>query len=639
MGKTVGPGAGSWWTTRHDDGIGPPSAKRGTGSHRRYFGIKVAFGWAVYGKYRANAMIVIENVEQFGEWLEDKPPDVSAVFSAVFITRASLRIMPLVVGELDGRRKAGADVVMPVFRALAAAWTVGAWPDRATEAQDAARKAAFAAGGAEALSKNADAKVVASTVGYAADVAANAVGPPDAGALAARISGATGSTTTFWTSLQNDVATFEEARQTVAPPALSLALWGDGGARQAAALLARTSLWQGDMPRTLAAAWDKLKAHLIAADEGWDVWIGWYESRLHSHPEPDKALEVARVLIPDADWERGPAHVNRVIAELIEKHTLVSLIPQPSLDPPAAQVLVRLESLIPPPLPDPLPSPVRFEIRDEAVHKAPHPAPVPPDERRAGAESAWTALRQLLDDLAESSAGQNHPRIGRILNRCRSALGDEYQQMDVVMLGVHASRVDQIAQRADDILMEEDAANLVAFNVQLRLFLGQFPEWSEYERGIADRFGSDEAEQKAVSDASDAVQAMRHEAPDLLAPDAVDALTELEEEATPETDADDPGAPAPPANRRSFLRACRDLFVKLSDVVVTHARRGIERGIERHFEAATAGALFAASTWLLALATGLPAEFGWLSGIVTYLARILGASSNGRPKNGNPPSD
>ena len=613
----VGPGAGSWWTTGHDDGIGPPSAKRGTGSHWRYFGIKVAFGWAVYGKYRTKAMTVIESAEQFGEWLEDKPHDVSAVF----ITRASLRIMPLVVGELDGRRKAGADavmpvfralaaprlrhrpradVVMPVFRALAAAWTVNAWPDRATEAQDAAGKGAYAAGGAEALSKNADAEVVSSTAGYAADVAANAVGPPDAGALAARISGATGSTTTFWTSLQNDVATFEKARQ-------------------AAALLARTPLWQGGMPRTLAVPWDKLKAHLIAADEGWDVWIDWYEARLHGHPEPDKALEVARVLIPDADWERGPAYVNRVIAELIEKHTPVSLIP--------------------PPLPDPLPSPVRFEVRDEAVHKAPHPAPAPPDERRAGAESAWTALKQLLDDLAESSAGQNHPRIGRVLDRCRSALGDEFQQMDVVMLGVHASRVDQIARRADDILMEEDAANLVAFNAQLGLFLGQFPEWSEYARGIADRFGSDEAEQQAVSDASGAVRAIRNEAPDLLAPDAVDALTELEEEATPETDADDPGAPAPPANRRSFLRACRDLFVKLSDVVVTHARQGVERGIKRFFEAATAGALSAASTWLLALATGLPAEFGWLSGIVTYLARILGASSNGRPKNGNPSSD
>ena len=182
----------------------------------------------------------------------------------------------------------------------------------------------------------------------------------------------------------------------------------------------------------------------------------------------------------------------------------------------------------------------------------------------------------------------------------------------------------QIAQRVNEILMPEDAANLRAFNAQLGLLLGQFPEWSEYARGIADRFGSDEAEQKAVSDASDAVQAMRNEAPDLLAPDAVDALTALKEDATPETDADGPGAFAPPASRRSHLRAARDLFLKLSDVVITPARKGVEKGIERYFEAMTAGALFAASTSLFALAAGLPAEFGWLSGIVTYLARILG---------------
>ena len=292
-------------------------------------------------------------------------------------------------------------------------------------------------------------------------------------------------------------------------------------------------------------------------------------------------------------------------------------------------------SPIPPSLPDPLPSPISFEIRDGVVHKALPPAPTPPDERRAGAESAWMALKQLLADLAESSAGQNRPRIGRMLDRCRAALGYEFQQMDVVMLGVHASRVDQMARRPDEILMPEDAANLVAFNAQLGLFLGQFPEWSEYARGIADRFGSDEAEQKAVSDASDAVQAMRNKAPDLLAPDAVDALTALEEDATPETDADGQGAFTPPINRRSILRAVRDLFLKLYNVVITPARKGMEKGIERHVESMTAGALSAASTSLLALAKGLPAEFGLLRGIVTYLARILGPLSNGRTKNIN----
>ena len=292
-------------------------------------------------------------------------------------------------------------------------------------------------------------------------------------------------------------------------------------------------------------------------------------------------------------------------------------------------------------LPDPLPSPVNFEIKDGAVHKAPHSTPAPPDERRAGAESAWMGLKEFLVDLSESSSGQNHPRIGRVLDRCRASLGDEFQQMDVIMLGVHSSRLDQIALRADEILMPGDAADLVAFSAQLGLFLGQFPDWLEYAHGIADRFGPDEAEQKAVSDASGAVRSMREDAPDLLAPDAVAALAGLEEGATHESDVDDPGAFTPPNSRRSYLRASRNLLLKLSSVVIIPAQRGMEKGIERHFEAMTAGALFAASTWLIALATGLPAEFGWLTGIVAYLARILGTSSIRRPKNGDdaPPNN
>ena len=294
----------------------------------------------------------------------------------------------------------------------------------------------------------------------------------------------------------------------------------------------------------------------------------------------------------------------------------------------------------PPLLSDPLPSPASFEIRDGAVHKAPHSTPAPPDERRAKAESAWATLKELLADLAESPAGQNNPSIGRVLNRCRAAFGHEFQQLDVIMLGVHASRFDQIALRVDEILMPGDAADLVAFNAQLGLFLGQFPEWSEYARGIADRFGSDEAEQKAVSDASDAVRAMRKDAPKLLAPDAVDALIGLEEGATHETDVDGSSAFAPPNNRRSYLRASRNLLLKLSSAVITPTEKGMKKGIERHFEAMTIGALSAASTWLIALAAGLPAEFSWLTGIVAYLARIRGTSSIEHTKNDNdaPPS-
>ena len=36
--------------------------------------------------------------------------------------------------------------------------------------------------------------------------------------------------------------------------------------------------------------------------------------------------------------------------------------------------------------------------------------------------------------------------------------------------------------------------------------------------------------------------------------------------------------------------------------------------------------------YLIALATGLPGEFGWLAGVVTYLTRMLGSSRGEAPK-------
>jgi hypothetical protein len=32
------------------------------------------------------------------------------------------------------------------------------------------------------------------------------------------------------------------------------------------------------------AKWSTLKDHLLAADEGWEVWTDWYEARLHGRP-------------------------------------------------------------------------------------------------------------------------------------------------------------------------------------------------------------------------------------------------------------------------------------------------------------------------------------------------------------------
>jgi hypothetical protein len=65
--------------------------------------------------------------------------------------------------------------------------------------------------------------------------------------------------------------------------------------------------------------WLTLKGSLLAANEGWEVWIDWYEDRLNGRPF-NNALEEARVLIDPDLWDQGPNAANAEIARLIEAH-------------------------------------------------------------------------------------------------------------------------------------------------------------------------------------------------------------------------------------------------------------------------------------------------------------------------------
>ena len=80
--------------------------------------------------------------------------------------------------------------------------------------------------------------------------------------------------------------------------------------------LSKRTLWLDDMPIWAGRKWADLKDKL-PEDEGWRVWIDWYEARLAGR-STNEAQEFARVTIPKEDWEQGPAHVNAIIAKRIE---------------------------------------------------------------------------------------------------------------------------------------------------------------------------------------------------------------------------------------------------------------------------------------------------------------------------------
>ncbi|HET7410584.1 MAG TPA: hypothetical protein VFJ13_10320, partial [Paracoccaceae bacterium] len=229
---------------------------------------------------------------------------------------------------------------LPVFRALAIASLAGKWPVLVTEVRAAADAAGAEAARAASDSPTASAASLAadsagaaayamfidSAPGAAVQSAADAItAAPAFGGYSSAYSNAFARVTRadaadIWAAISTDAIALGNA---VSFHALSATLlWPNEAAGDAPGAAARNST-----PDWAARAWNTLKADLLAANEGWEVWTDWYDDRLEGRFGP-QALELARATIPDEDWEKGPAHVNAIIRRQIEEHT-----PKPSPSP------------------------------------------------------------------------------------------------------------------------------------------------------------------------------------------------------------------------------------------------------------------------------------------------------------------
>jgi hypothetical protein len=376
--------------------------------------------------------------------------------------------------------------------------------------------------------------------------------------------------------------------------------------------LAHAALWLEASPKWAEETWDRGKALLAAANEGWEVWIDWYEARLRGEPA-DPALWEKVVLIPDADWEKGAAHVNKRIKEIIEEHEAGAG------EAPEADAAVTGD---PPALPVEPPSPAHFEFRDGAIRPSPRPPTSPPG---ATTESAWRGVREALEDFAERGGGRE-VGVLRVVARCRIAMGERFVDLDVTLLGVHAGRLAEFARRADEVLLAEDAADLIALDRALSTFVAQFEAWRRYIAAIEEPFAGPAVEQKAVDDAAAAIDALRKAAPEIISPEALEILDPLREAAQRHPSADEPAPVAPAIQRRSFLRAAGSFFLSIGNQIVVLAREGVSKGVVKSFETATVAAIAGGAGYLFALAAGLPGEFAWLAALVSYALRLTGKS-------------
>lgn len=305
-----------------------------------------------------------DNFDENGlaEWLRDKAPE----FSCALAARTALRTTPIlhdVLGEDAAARRTS--IVLPCFRALAAANFAGTWPNRFGDVRRAARSASrsmcnamgetFNEGqmnlihGREAVPEEflyirnmeaeAEALGVASSavdaIAYALQVAihhadsSKGTSGPDgirdsvlAAANAAHfaVDGANGYAE-FRSGLLEDSKSGQEV------PAHILDFWKaverdvlqveekwkeTGNPETAVQELSGMALWLGGIPTWASDRWAEFTDDL-PSEESWSVWIDWYEARLAGRLD-DATLGAERVTIPDVDWKQGPAHVNSIIA-------------------------------------------------------------------------------------------------------------------------------------------------------------------------------------------------------------------------------------------------------------------------------------------------------------------------------------
>lgn len=245
----------------------------------------------------SDSKINFSNPEARERWLKTQPVDVAMVMAA----RAALRPVPVlsIARGSTGSRLTRRRMILRVFRAVAAAWAVSAFPGKSDALTDAAREAVLGLGDVRAtpperaaayalaalLESNENIPARAATaVGYALDAAG------EKGQVA----------------FDNMLAAIETDANLLSE-------------RFSAVTIATSQLWPSRPPDWVRESWEELKGALLAENEGWHVWSLWYEARLFGDVLRQE-LEVARVLIADELWHREPRSLNARIQELIDEN-------------------------------------------------------------------------------------------------------------------------------------------------------------------------------------------------------------------------------------------------------------------------------------------------------------------------------
>lgn len=376
-------------------------------------------------------------------WFGKQSQDVLGVIAA----RIALRVLPLIVdaNRIMPPETTAAVFVLPLFRAGAIAWCGARYPSHRlnTQSTTAANAASIARGYVHTAA--------ASNSASAAEHAARAVGP-DEEAAAER--GVTRAAAPLYFTEMSLLAAIRGAAafvSTVTPARAELlaAVASDASTIEAiagrdsrgAVAIALTSrpLWPGEIPRWVISAWAELKAVLSQTEQDWEVWTEWYEDRLAGRASTDPAVDIARAMLDEELWEKGPEAVNATIRQLLDK-TSPEAIPAQGAGPhftigPASKIILAPAA--------------ELDLRGNNVQRIRQLLPL---------------LQRSVDDLLGNLNRNAFPELFRDANQYRDAISKEEEKIAwgaVFGLGVIMENAADAAQRQipDRILPSlEDAA-------------------------------------------------------------------------------------------------------------------------------------------------------------------------------------
>lgn len=225
-----------------------------------------------------------------------------------------------------------------------------------------------------------------------------------------------------------------------------------------------------------APQWESLKRNLLALDEDWQVWLHWYEA-IRDGRAPwgisrkaglDLLLEALQW--PEADWEKGPKHINPKLTALVEKARREEQQRTASEQEAAADGPVTVEYIAN------AASPLPFINSDGKLDVGPNPnfdrPEISPDLYELPAQQI-----SLLDSLIPSLPRNAPPIVVASLTEYKIHLEKRSFQPHLGTLKQHAAivRADWNSRDADDWRSAGLSVSFQLFEANDALFMKHFP--------------------------------------------------------------------------------------------------------------------------------------------------------------------